>query len=496
MKLHINPQRALATRDPMIYGQFLEHFDRQIYGGVYMPGHPLSDEDGFRTDVLQALRDIMTPVIRWPGGCFVSAYHWKHGVGRRVPDYDKAWRVEDDNAFGTDEFALLCKKLGCAPYICTNAGTGTMEEMSDWVEYTNLPTQGQWARLRRANGHDDPFAVKYWSIGNENYLGGEMGAKTSSEWSRLVTEAAKMMKRVDPGIELSAAALADVDWNTRLLSQAGRYLSWISIHGYWDGLWQNNDPDNYMQSMAQTADLDRDVRRVRGLLMAFGLEKQIRIAYDEWNLRGWHHPDVDTAPLGSDEFIRARAKADINATYTMADAVFNGCFLNMLLKNADIVGMANFAPGVNTRGSIFVHDQGIVKRSTYYVFSMYTHMMGDQVLDSWTDDTPVKEICTKAGEPRRVEMVDTAVTRFGGDGNIAVSLVNKDPDAAQTVEIALPAGFTFGGLTALRGRSADDYNDVGREHVLPEDASKDVSREAGALKVVLQPHSVNVLTLK
>lgn len=131
MKLYIDPRRVRFHRDPMLYGHFLEHFDRQIYGGVYMPGHPLSDGDGFRRDVLDALRDIRTPVIRWPGGCFVSAYHWKDGVGpNRTPSFDKAWRVEESNAFGTDEFALLCRKLGCEPYICTNAGTGGSEEMS------------------------------------------------------------------------------------------------------------------------------------------------------------------------------------------------------------------------------------------------------------------------------------------------------------------------------------------------------------------------------
>ena len=167
--LHIDERRALHDVDPMIYGQFIEHFGRQVYGGIYDPGHPLSDADGFRRDVIAALRRLRIPVMRWPGGCFVSAYHWKDGVGRdRMPAFDKAWCVEESNAFGTDEFMLLCKKLGAAPYLCTNAGTGTPEEMSDWVEYCNEPAMGRWARLRIANGHEKPFGVKYWSIGNEN----------------------------------------------------------------------------------------------------------------------------------------------------------------------------------------------------------------------------------------------------------------------------------------------------------------------------------------
>ena len=497
MKLYFDPDRALGQRDPMIYGHFLEHFHRQVYGGIFMPGHPLSDEDGFRRDVIEALRDIRTPIVRWPGGCFVSAYHWKKGVGpTRVPTYDKAWRVEDDNSFGTDEFVAFCRKVGCEPYICTNAGTGTQEEMSDWVEYCNLPTQGEFARLRRSAGHDQPFGVKYWSIGNENYLGGEMGSKTHDEWGGFVREAAKMMRRVDPGIELSAAAVADIDWNTRLLRAAGPYLKWISIHGYWDDLWQDNTLATYEQCMAQTAGLDDSVRKVRGLLTAFGLEKSIRIAYDEWNLRGWHHPDVDRAPLGSDAFIKARAKADDNASYTMADAVFTACFLNMALRNCDLIGMANFSPVVNTRGAIYVHDAGIVRRTTYYVFQMYTHMMGDQVIDLWLPDAAPRVLTTKHGEKRTVDMIDAVATRDTVTGDVALALINKDPASTLTVEMPLPRGYAGCSLHSLCGGSPDDYNDVGRENVVPEDRTSTVTMSDGALRVSLRPHSVNILLVK
>ena len=297
MKLYIDPRRVLFRRDPMLYGQFLEHFDRQIYGGVFMPGHPLSDEDGFRRDVLEALRDIRVPVIRWPGGCFVSAYHWKDGVGpERTPMFDKAWRVEDPNDFGTDEYIDMCRKIGCEPYICTNAGTGPAEEMSDWAEYCNLEHEGKYAGWRIANGHPEPYNVKYWSVGNENYGFWEIGARERTEWGRLVEESAKMLLRVDPEIELSAAALADVDWNLAILRNCGPLLKWISIHSYWDQLNQVNQLATYEESMAYTGDLERDIRKVRGLLCALGLEKQVRIAFDEWNLRGWHHPNFAGIP--------------------------------------------------------------------------------------------------------------------------------------------------------------------------------------------------------
>ena len=170
MKLTFSPNYQTGKANPMLYGHFLEHFQRQIYGGVYDPESPFADEDGFRTDVLEALRRIKPPIIRWPGGCFVSAYDWHLGVGKeRIPNFDKAWRVEEPNTFGTDEFVKLCRKLGCEPYICTNAGTGTAEEMSDWIEYCNLDHEGEYARMRIENGFAEPHNVKFWSVGNWCY---------------------------------------------------------------------------------------------------------------------------------------------------------------------------------------------------------------------------------------------------------------------------------------------------------------------------------------
>ncbi|MBQ8041399.1 MAG: alpha-N-arabinofuranosidase, partial [Lachnospiraceae bacterium] len=266
MHVKINEKRKISSVNPMIYGQFIEHFHRQIYGGVYDPTHPLADEDGFRTDVLNAMRKIKVPILRWPGGCFVSAYHWKEGVGKnRTPMFDKAWRVEEPNSFGTDEYIKLCQKIGCEPYICTNAGTGTPEEMSDWVEYCNLKEQGKYTDWRKENGYEEPHNVKYWSIGNENYGSWEIGAKTSTEWGRLVTESAKMMKRTDPSIELSAAALADMEWNMEILKNCGERLSWISLHGYWDFHKGTNSLESYEECMAYTDDLDAPVRQVKSL---------------------------------------------------------------------------------------------------------------------------------------------------------------------------------------------------------------------------------------
>jgi len=337
---------------PMIFGQFIEHHDRQVYGGLFWPGHPLSDEDGFRTDVIKALREIKVPIVRWPGGCFVSAYHWKCGVGpKRQPMWDKAWEVEDPNTFGTDEYVKWCRKVGCEPYICTNAGSGNEEEMSDWVEYCNLNV-GKWGRQRIANGYPKPHDVMY-----------------------------------------------------------GR---------------------------------------------------------------------MDHA---------ARRKNDIASLYNMSDAVFTANFLNACLRHCETVKMACFSPIVNTRGAVFVHDKGIVKRTTYHVFWMYTHLLQPNVV-------PVSVDCGNLSDGRGVVPVIDAVLTASDDGKRRVlAVVNKSPDKALPFDVSAltaRAGRTPLPATVLSGASTDDYNDIGAENrVVPVKATLEVNNG----KVSLPPHSLTCLEI-
>ena len=496
---HIRTRHVLSQRSSMIFGHFIEHFHRQIYGGLYDPGSVFADEDGLRKDVLAAMSRIRVPIIRWPGGCFVSAYHWMDGVGpSRQPSFDKAWRVEEPNAFGTDEYVRFCRKIGCEPYICTNAGTGSAEEMSNWLEYCNLRSEGRYARMRINNGFSEPHGVRYWSIGNENYGTWEIGAKSAEEWSRLVLEAAKMLKRVDPTIEVSAAALPDIDWNVRLLERCGKYLDWISIHKYWDSLAESNDFADYMQTMAYTADLSTDLDKVRGLLTAFGLDKRIKIAYDEWNLRGWHHPNVlgDRQGRTAEEYILPRDLNDRNQDYTMADAVFTACFLNELHRHSNIVGMANFSPILNTRGCIYTHSDGIVLRSTYHVFDLYVNYLGEEVLDGWLENMPAITAIGKDGRIVQVDGLDMVCTRRASDGKLAVAIVNKHPDMAWRVELKLedcPRNQRWRQIT-VNGDSTESYNDVGMDGVCLREGEWKPTVD-GKLNAELDPHSVNVIQI-
>ena len=502
MKITCSAKQIVGEADPLLYGHFLEHFHRQIYGGVWDPTSPFADEDGFRADVIEALRRIKTPVIRWPGGCYVSAYDWRAGVGKnRVPTYDKAWRVEESHAFGTDEFVKLCRKIGCEPYICTNAGTGSAEDMSDWVEYCNLRDMGRFAKERIANGFPEPHKVKYWSIGNENWGGHEIGAKDADEWGRLVRESAKMMLRVDPTLELSAASIDNLDWNLSLLRTAGAYLDWISIHGYWGNTRNGLIPDDYDTVVLHTGeDISGSINRVRAYLTATGLKGKIRVAYDEWNLRGWYHPNfIDTwnrqSYRGEDEaFYRdnvlgERDKNDINSIYTMADAVFSASFLNTCLRNCDLVKMACFSPAVNTRGAIFTHPGGIVFRPQYFVFELYANLLKSTVLDLWREDVPTTA-GRIGGSEKTVDTVDCVVTADPKDGSLAAAAVNKDPDAEQTLELCfLDKAPHKIRLHTLNGPSPDSYNDIGRTEVGV--TVSDWTPFTGT--VALPPHSVNVL---
>ena len=497
LTLEIDPRRVIGKRDPMLYGHFLEHFHRQIYGGVFDPGNPLSDEDGFRTDILEAMKKIRVPVIRWPGGCFVSSYHWHDGVGKnRIPSFDKAWRVEDPNTFGTDEFVKLCRKLGCEPYICTNAGTGTIEEMSDWVEYCNLPSEGRFARERIANGYPAPHRVKYWSIGNENYGHWELGAKSPEEWPRLVREAAKLMSHADPRIELSAAALADLDWTYGLLKHCGPYLKWISLHQYWDMMPEKNEPADYEAAMAFTHGIDRSVEVARGLLTSLGLEKKISVAFDEWNLRSWHHPRVHSLPLGAEreEYLLPRDKNDDNSTYTMADAVFSACFLNAMNRNCDLVKMANFAPILNTRGAIMSHRDGIVLRSTYHVFDLYVNRLGDAMIDLWhPEPAPVWRVRGKDGAEKTVETLDLLATKRSDGKGIALSAVNKHAEKAAEIALSLPEEGQRVRIFTLNGPDKDSYNDIGRDEVGI--AETDLGPYQKGMRIALPPHSVSIVEI-
>jgi alpha-N-arabinofuranosidase len=490
----IETDAPALTYSPMIFGGFLEHFDHQVYGGIYNPGSPLSDTNGFRRDVIAALKELRTTVVRWPGGCFVSGYHWELGVGTRQPTDDMAWGVIEPNTFGTDEYVKLCRLLGWEPYICNNAGNGTIQEMKSWVEYCNA-TNGKYADLRKANGYTEPRNVQIWSIGNENYHPTEIGYKPIKQWAPFVEKAAKAMKAADPNIKLTAAAEATAQWTLPLLKAAGPYLDYISIHDYWFAFWEKNEMPDYLTCIMKSEGPEKSIQKFVGLLDESGYRGKIKIAYDEWNMRSWHHagfPRLTVQKYSDPEvqrLIKAREINDVASQYTMADALFSASFFNACLRHADDVGMANIAPLINTRGPLFVYSNGIVKRTHFHAMAMYTNELKSRVGKvNLTADTLTQG-------KHAVSVADAVATVDESGKQWAIALVNRHPDKALVCTVKFKDQPLEGDYAAvvLAGDSPEAFNDI--EHpnrVVPE--KKTLTFVSGAAE--LPPHSLVILKVE
>jgi alpha-L-arabinofuranosidase len=467
----------------MIFGGFLEHFDNQVYGGVYDPGSPLSDKDGFRRDVIRALKELKISVIRWPGGCFVDSYHWRNGVGKeRQPHGDFRWGVMEPNTFGTHEFVELCRRLGAEPYVCFN-GLASAQENLDWVAYCNA-TEGEFADMRRANGHAEPLDVRFWSVGNERY---------DAESINRVRDTAREMKERYPEVLIMApGSQCGAPVQKHLMEQAGEYLDYVSIHDYW--LDRANDlPEySYEQAMSKCEMPEKYIQTVQDSLVQHKMDR-LRIAFDEWNLRAWQHPgfprdgvhDYDDPEVRRLVELR-RKQNDAPAQYTMADALFAASFFNACLRHSDAVAMANVAPLVNTRGPLFVHEKGIVRRTHYHAMWMYANLLEDQVAGA----TVTASRLALGGES--VAVVDAVATVDPSGRTWAIALVNRHP--SETVDCLVQVGEKpLDGrfrATLLAGDSPDAYNDI--EHpgrVRPEKVR--LSFEKGVVR--LPPHSLVIV---
>lgn len=489
----INSNATAKPYNPMIFGGFMEHFGRQIYGGVFEPGSPLADDKGFRKDVIEALKELKVPVIRWPGGCFVDSYHWQKGVGNnREPYGEYRWGVIESNAFGTDEFIELCRRLEAEPYICHN-GLADVQEMAGWVEYCNA-TEGRFAEMRKENGHSEPYNVKFWSVGNERY---------DSVYVHRVRDGAKAMKEIDPNVLTTCAGSQGgmkklgFKISPYLLEQAGNDLDYISVHNYWLARGNEELPKyDYLTAITKSEYPEDYINLVVESLEESGMRDKLKIAFDEWNLRAWQHPGFPRNKVDDYQdpeilkLIDKRIKGnDLASQYTMADALFAASFFNACLRHSEDVTMANIAPLVNTRGPLFAHPTGVVKRTHFHTIAMYANELEAHVLDA-------KVMADKlTNEEDTVAMIDAIATVDKTGNKWAFSLVNRHP--SENVDCTVKMGDTaIDGkykATLLTGNSPNAFNDIENPNrVIPKEVA--LSFKNGIVQ--LPPHSLIIVHIK
>lgn len=431
-RIKIDTDRSVGEVHPHVFGNFAEHLGRCIYGGLYEPGSPLSDSDGFRKDVMEAIKGLRVSILRWPGGNFVSGYDWKDGIGprdKRPARPEGAWGAIEPNTFGTDEFLRYSEKAGVEPYICINAGLGTIQDARDWVEYTNGSQNTYWAQQRRKNGREKPYNVKYWGLGNEIDGPWQLGHKNAEDYSKFALEAAKAMRRVDPSIKLIASGSSNfgadwISWNRTVLERLKNEIDYISLHTY-----IGNRQNDFERFLAAGQDIDNRIQIVRGQIQAVQATMQrprpIYIAYDEWNV--WYRARGDGE--------HATGATRLEEIYNFEDALAMGMFFNSFLRNADIVKMANLAQVVNVIAPIFTNEKGLFLQPTYFPIAEYARQGGNMSLQVWSEGPTYR-----VGNREPIPYLDISSTHDRKGGFVYVNVLNRSKDKDITASIENQTG--------------------------------------------------------
>ena len=417
-RIKIDTDRTIGEVHPLVFGNFAEHLGRCIYGGLYEPGSPLADAKGYRKDVMEAIKGLGVTMLRWPGGNFVSGYNWKDGIGPvnlRPVRPEGAWGFLEPNTFGTDEFLQYSEKMGVEPYVCINAGLGTVEDARQWVEYTNESRDTYWAQQRRKNGRDKPYNVKYWGLGNEIDGPWQLGQKSADDYVKFAREAGKAMHRADSSIKLIASGSSHfgqgadwIKWNRTVLEGLRDEVDYISLHTY-----IGNAPNNFEQFLGASADIDHRIEIVEGLIKATesGQPKprDIKIAFDEWNV--WYRA------RGTGE--HNIGKTRLEEIYNFEDALAMGMFFNSFIRHANVVKMANLAQVVNVIAPIFTNEKGLFLQPIYFPIAEYGKQKNNQSLDLLVK-SPQYLVKTA-----KLNYLDTSATYDAASGSVYLNVLNR-----------------------------------------------------------------------
>ena len=436
-KIILDSAYTIGRIDPRLYSSFIEHLGRAVYGGIYEPGHPLADEQGFRRDVIERVRALGVPVVRYPGGNFVSGFNWEDSVGSNRPKrLDLAWFTTETNEVGMHEFCDWCEKANTSPMYSINLGTRGPEQARDVVEYANHPGGSKFSDLRIQNGKRDPMNIRLWCLGNEMDGPWQMGAKTAHEYGRIANESAKMMKWVDPGIELVACGSSGSEmptfgsWEYEMLSECYDNIDYVSLHRYY-----GNPTDDTPGFLARAMDTDEFIRTVVSICDAVKgkkhSKKTIHLSFDEWNV--WYHSNQqDKEVWKRDRW--GRALPLLEDVYNFEDALLCGSILITFLRNADRVKIACLAQLVNVIAPIMTRNSGSCWAQTTYWPLLHASKYGRGTALRAIVDSPVYDC-------RDFEAVPTidATATLGDDGSVTVFCVNRDLNEDFKLEIDLRA---------------------------------------------------------
>jgi alpha-L-arabinofuranosidase len=481
-QIDVFTERPIGLVDRRIFGSSTEQPGRCVYGGVFDEGSRLSGPDGYRTDVLAAVRDLGVTNVRWPGGNFASGYHWADGIGADRPR--RGWPGEESNRFGTDEFMAWCAAAGVEPVLCLNMGTGTLDEALAWVEYCNGAADTYWSGRRRANGHAEPYRVRYWGLGHERYGGGRIGQCTAAEYVAEARRWANALKLLDPGIQLISCGQTGMDdWDRDVIDGLARHVDMHGIHLYTGSAdyWSNVLAPHYAERALSVAgaliDRARYVQRV---------DHEIAVAFDQWNV--WYRTD--------DEWLEER--------YTLADALAVATYLNVFVRQSWTVRMANLAQLVNVIAPIVTSPDGMVTQAIYHPFQLMAAASQQVAVDTCTDSgTHAHRDRTGDRWPYRVadlglfQLLDVAATADPGRSRLTQSVVNRHPSQAIPTRLRLHDAKATGVMTVhqVTGHGPDAVNTMLRpDAVSVHNAKRDL--EGANVDITFSPHSFTLLEMQ
>ncbi len=470
--LYIDSRRTVGPLDPNLFGSFLEHLGRAIYDGIYEPGSKLSDSQGFRIDVMDQIRKLGVPIIRYPGGNFVSGYNWLDGIGPkkdRPVVLDKAWNTLDNNQFGTDEFMAWCKAVGTKPLMGLNLGTGTPEQAAALVEYCNVEKGTKWSELRRKYGHLEPYHVEHWCLGNEMDGPWQIGHMSATDYGYKAADAARQMRYVDSSIKLVACGSSGpfmptyLEWDRQVLEQCYSYVDGLSLHRYFGNNHEQTGGETSTY-LALNLTMDRQIEQTLAVCdMVQGQHrspKKLWLSFDEWNV--WYR-----ATDGNGH--RKMAPHLLEEVYNLEDALLVGGLVNSLLRHADRVKIACLAQLVNVIAPIMTNETGLFLQTIYYPYSWGLHYARGAVLNVLTQ-APTYHV-PRIGD---VPYIDAVATRTD-DGGVSLFILNRDLSRAHALEVVWEAQAPGQVVTSqvLTGDDLKAFNSFEKpRNVIPQDLEK------------------------